>query len=363
MRVLAVNAGSSSIKLRVVGAGDEVLGSRDLTFSGGEPDADALRAALSDLPRADAVGHRFVHGGTELREAALADDEVLAALERAVPLAPLHNAAALALLRLLRAEPPDLPHVVCLDTAFHRTLPDEAAVYPVPWDWTERHGLRRLGFHGFSHAYASRRTADLLGRPLGDLRLVTCHLGAGASLAAVKGGASVDTTMGFTPNEGLMMATRSGSVDPGALLWLMREHSLSAGEADHALEHEAGLLGVSGVSGDIRAVIDAAERDEPRARLALGIYLHRLRAAVAAMSAAMEGIDALVFTGGVGEHSARVREEACKGLGFLGVEMDPELNGGKGDRIVSPDGALAAVLVVAAREEVGIAAEVRAALR
>lgn len=358
-RILTVNVGSSSVKLRLVDGADAVAGSWD--FEAGAP-AEELAAAVQDAA-SDAVAHRFVHGGPRLTETRPATEEVRAELRRVTPLAPLHNGAALELLEQLRRALPGRPHLVCFDTAFHRSLPEAAAVYPVPWEWTERLGVRRYGFHGLSHAYASRRTAELLGRPRTELRTVTCHLGAGASLAAVKGGTSVDTTMGLTPNEGLMMATRSGSVGPGALLWVLRETGLSPEAADDELEHRAGLAGISGVSGDMRAVLAAEEAGGERAALAIAVYVHRLRAGIAAMAAAMEGVDAICFTGGVGEHAARVRTEACAGLRHLGVELAREANeAGSGDRVISAVGAATATVVVAAREELEMAAEVRRVL-
>jgi acetate kinase len=358
-RILTVNVGSSSVKLRLIDGADVVAGSWD--FPPGPP-AERL-ASAAGAEAFDAVGHRFVHGGPRLSEPRIASEEVRAELRRAVPLAPLHNGAALELLEQLQRSLPGQPHVVCFDTAFHRSLPDEAAVYPIPWDWTERLGVRRYGFHGLSHAYAARRTAELVGRPPADLRIVTCHLGSGASLAAVKGGASVETTMGFTPNEGLMMATRSGSLGPGALLWVLRETGLSPDAADRALEHEAGLAGVSGVSPDMREVLAAEEAGSERAALAIGIYNHRLQTGIAAMAAAMGGVDAICFTGGVGEHAPRVRAAACGGLDHLGVELDSDSNeSGTGDRLMSTAGSAVATVVVAAREELEMAAEVRRVL-
>ena len=358
-RILTINVGSSSVKLRLIDGADTVAGSWD--FPPGAP-AERLVAAAGEATF-DAVGHRFVHGGPRLEQTRLATDEVRAELRHAIPLAPLHNRAALELMEQLQSVLSGVPHLVCFDTAFHRSLPREAAIYPIPWDWTEGIGVRRYGFHGLSHAYAARRTAELFGRRAVDLRIVTCHLGAGASLAAVKGGASVDTTMGFTPNEGLMMATRSGSVGPGALLWVLRETGLSPEAADDALEHGAGLAGVSGVSADMREVLAAEQAGSERAALAIAVYVHRLRASIAAMAAAMEGVDAICFTGGVGEHAAGVRAAACAGLHFLGVELDPGANeAGAGDRVISIEAAATATVIVTAREELEIAAEVRRAL-
>jgi acetate kinase len=362
-RVLVVNPGSSSLKLRLLDEGDAALAERDLPASEGAVERAALDAFLREAPGADAAGVRVVHGGPELRASVRVNGDVLRRLHAVAELAPLHNPPALQALEALGAARPGLPLVACFDTAFHATLPDAAAVYAVPWRWTAEWGVRRYGFHGLSHAYASRRAGELLGRPAADLRTVTCHLGAGASLAAVHGGRSVDTTMGFTPMEGLVMATRSGSIDPGALLWVQRRRGLGAAEAERALDRESGLLGLSGHSGDMREVLAAADRGEERAALALAVYVHRLRGCAAAMAAAMDGLDALVFTGGVGERSWRVREEACRGLGFLGIRLDETRNrGAEPDAVVGAADAPVAVLVVAAREDLEVVREVRRTL-
>jgi acetate kinase len=363
VRVVVVNAGSSSLKLRHLGPGDEVLGSLDAPLAGARAIPGALREFLGSTGEVEAVGHRVVHGG-DLRESVVVDDEVLRRLGGLGDLAPLHNAPALAAVAAARDLLADTPQVLCFDTAFHAGLPEAAARYAVPAEWHDRLGFRRLGFHGLSHDHASRRAADLLGRPRERLRLVTCHLGAGASLAAVAGGRSVDTTMGMTPNDGLVMATRSGSVDPGALVWLLREGGLSADDLDHALEHESGLLGLSGVSADLREVSAAADGGDRASRTAIEVYVHRLRAGIAAMAASMGGVDAVVFTGGVGEHSARIRAAACEGLAFLGVEVDAARNAAPGgeDADLAPGAAKVRVLRVRAREDLRIAAEVRALL-
>jgi acetate kinase len=268
------------------------------------------------------------------------------------------------MIRALRRLRPALPAVACFDTSFHRTLPAAASTYAIPSEWSERWDLRRFGFHGLSHAYASRRAAELLDQPLSELRLVTAHLGAGASLAAVAVGQSVDTTMGFTPLDGLVMATRSGSVDPGLLLWVQQHGNLDAAAMETALERESGLLGISDRSGSVSELLDAAAAGDARSDLALEVYLHRLRAGVATMAAAMDGLDAVVFTGGVGEGSAEVRERACAGLGFLRLAVDPELNRAAegNDAILSPPAAAAQVVVVVAREDLEIAAQVRIAI-
>ncbi len=322
IRVLVLNAGSSSLKLRLLGEGEEPLASRDL-------DADddwgqGLEDFLTDAPDPDAAGHRIVHGGEEFTEAVRLDEGVEAKLKGLEDLAPLHNPPAIDALRALRGLRPELPAVACFDTAFHRTIPAEAFTYAIPGSWTERWPLRRFGFHGLSHAYCARRVAVLLDRPLAELRVVSAHLGAGASLAAIAGGRSVDTTMGFTPLDGLVMATRSGSVDPGLLLWAQRHGEIDPEDAERALDTESGLLGISGRSGDMRTLLAAREAGDAASTLAIDVYLHRLRASIAAMAAAMGGLDALAFTGGVGENSPEIREGACEGMDFLGLSTDPE---------------------------------------
>lgn len=363
VRVLTINAGSSSLKLRVIGLDDAVVATTDLPHQArGSVDGEISRF-LANVSPFDAVGHRVVHGGHDFQAPLVLDDDVEDALAALAELAPLHNPPAIEAVQVLRRLRPELPQVACFDTAFHAGLPAEAATYALPGEWNARWGLRRFGFHGLSHAYASGRAAVLVGRPPGELRLVTAHLGSGASLAAVAGGRSVDTTMGFTPLEGLVMATRAGDVDPGLLLWLLRRGGLSAAEIEEALESGSGLLGLSGVSGDLRLVVAAADAGDTRAGLAYAVYLHRLRAGVAAMTAAMDGADGVVFTGGAGENSSRLRADACRGLSFLGLAIDDDLNeAGSGDRLVSPAGASTAVVVVAAREDLEIARQVRQVL-
>jgi acetate kinase len=263
-------------------------------------------------------------------------------------------------MRALAALAPGLPTVACFDTAFHATMPAAASTYAVPAAWRDRWPLRRYGFHGLSHAYASRRVAELLDRPLTELRTVTAHLGAGASLAAVMGGRSVDTTMGFTPLDGLVMATRSGSVDPGLLLWVQHHGDIDAEQMERALDRESGLSALSGHSGDMREVIAGMDQGDERCRLAFDVYIHRLAAAIAAMATAMGGIDALAFTGGVGENSPRIRQAASEGSAFLGVEIDTALNTeATADVRLSPDEATVTCLALRAREDIEIAAQVR----
>jgi acetate kinase len=348
VRVLVVNAGSSSLKLRLVGADDELLGACDL-----EPGGD-VAAALADLGGADASGHRVVHGGARFVDPVVVDDTVVAELDELTALAPLHQPPALAAMAALRRAAPHLPAVACFDTAFHAGLPEAAATYALPRVWRERWPLRRYGFHGLSHAWAARRA--------GGSRVITCHLGAGASLAAVRDGQCVDTTMGFTPLEGLVMATRSGDVDPGLLMWLLEHTDLSEAEVSEGLWHESGLQGLAGTA-DMREVLAAAARGETPAVLALGVYVHRLRAAIAAMAAALGGLDALVFTGRVGERAPEVRSRAAAGLRFLGVALDEAANAATTTdaEIGAPD-APARTLVIESREDLEIARATRTAL-
>ncbi|HMC51956.1 MAG TPA: acetate/propionate family kinase [Acidimicrobiales bacterium] len=362
MRVLVVNAGSSSLKLDVLEDDDEVVASARVAPVGRLRPGE-LEGAVAGLGPIDAVGHRVVHGGTELTEPVLVDAGVRARLQELVDLAPLHQPASLKALDEVGRLTPGVPVVACFDTAFHATLPPEASTYAIPAEWRERFSARRFGFHGLSHAYAARRAAELAGPPGGDLRVVTCHLGAGASLSAVQGGRSRDTTMGFTPLEGLVMATRSGTVDPGLLLWLQTHGGLGAGEVADALEHRSGLLALAGTD-DTAAVVAEAIQGSDGPRLALAVYLHRLRAAIAAMVAAVGGLDALVFTGGVGENAPAVREGAAHGLRFLGVVLDRDGNAAAGpDRDVTGAGSTVRVLVIRAREDIEIARGVRAVLR
>jgi acetate kinase len=370
VRVLVVNAGSSSLKLTLLDPHDATIAARELPAPRARVDPDALSEALdSGFGEADAVGHRIVHGGECFREAVRVDATVEAELRALVDLAPLHQPKSLAALDAVSAALRELPAVVCFDTAFHAELPAAAATYALPAAWRERWALRRYGFHGLSHGWVARRTPQLLDRDGQGLRIVSCHLGAGASLCAIADGVSRDTTMGFTPLEGLVMATRSGSVDPGLLLWLMEREEISPQEMSGALEHQSGLLALAG-SADMREIVQRTATDDAsdagrRARLALDVYVHRLRAGIAAMAAALGGLDALVFTGGVGENSAAVRERTVAGLAFLGVGVDPSRNESVSgeDAEIGADGCDVRTLVIAAREDLEIARQVRAVLR
>jgi acetate kinase len=298
----------------------------------------SLETAPADVA---AVAHRVVHGGTRFREPVVIDDAVERELQGAIELAPLHNAPALAAIKRARQLLPGLPHVAVFDSAFHASIPDEAATYALPAVAREDWGIRRFGFHGLSVQWASERARVP--------RLVVCHLGGGCSVTAVRDGRSVDTTMGFTPLEGVPMATRPGSVDPGALLYLL-EHHLTLEALDHMLEHESGLAGLSGLSGDVR---ELESSEDPAARLALAVFTYRVATAVGAMATALGGLDALVFTAGIGENSAYVREAVCERLGFLGVELDQEANSSaRPETTISASGSRVRVTVIEAREDV-----------
>jgi len=291
------------------------------------------------------------------------DAQVVARLTELTDLAPLHQPKSLAGLTLVSEALPDLPAVACFDTAFHTTLSAAAATYAVPREWRERYGVRRYGFHGLSHAYLARRSAELVARDSARLRVISCHLGAGASLTAIVGGRSVDTTMGFTPLDGLVMATRSGSIDPGLVLWLEEHEQLRPHEIADALEHRSGLLALAG-TGDMREVEKRAAAGDSDAELALNVFVHRLVTGTGAMVAAAGGLDVLAFTGGIGEHSPGVRARVAERLDFLGVRLDPVRNGSSTpDADLSADGSAVRTLVITAREDLEIAREVRTLFR
>jgi acetate kinase len=363
MRVLAVNAGSSSLKLSLVEGGRRVDAQNvDAPDWASGVDEDAVAAITGRWAPVDAVGHRIVHGGTEFVAAVVVDDDVRRRLGALTELAPLHQPKSLSALDLTRRLLPDTPAVACFDTAFHATIPVAASTYALPAEWRRLWPLRRFGFHGLSHAYASARASALSGRPISSLRIVTCHLGAGASLAAVLAGASVDTTMGFTPLEGLVMATRSGNVDPGLVLWLEQHAGMDPDELATVLEHRSGLLGLCGHA-DMKEVLQAEQEGDEDAAMAVAVYLHRLRAGIAAMATATNGLDVLVFTGGVGERAPSIRSRAARGLEFLGLRVDEGRNcTAELDAEITEDGSAVRTFVLAAREDVQIARELEALL-
>jgi acetate kinase len=374
MKALAINAGSSTLKAALYDiepgatlaapAEPRWRGEAECEPGGGRAVAETLLRRLcegADAPlRSPAevavVGHRIVHGGTRFRRPTRMSGDVKETVAGLASSAPLHNAVALECVAAAeRFAGEGTPQIGVFDTAFHADLPPGAHTYAGPHEWLER-GLRRFGFHGINHEYAAHRAAHLLGRPIAGLRMITCHLGSGGSLAAVRGGRSVDTTMGFTPLEGLVMGSRSGSVDPGLLLHLLRQPGASVDSLDALLNHRSGLRGLSGLSSDLRDVLRARRDGDPAARLAFDVYIHRLRFHIGAMLGAIGGLDAIVFTAGVGEHSAEVRDAALAPFAFLGLELDPGRDGRAGeDADVAADRSAVRVLVVRAREEWAIA--------
>ena len=362
VRILVVNAGSSSLKLSIVDDGNRVVFSDDTAGAAGADADPAIRRLIATHGPVDAAGHRIVHGGRDFTGPVLLDRNNLARIRALTDLAPLHQPKSLHGVEVVARVLPDIPAVACFDTAFHAQMPEAAATFALPAAWRTRWAVRRYGFHGLSHAWASARVAALLHTPREELRIVSCHLGAGASLCAVQHGRSVDTTMGFTPLDGLVMATRSGSVDPGLVVWLQDHEHLSAREVSEALEERSGILGLAGTA-DMREVVARAVAGDESAALALDVYVHRLRAGIAAMAAAMQSIDVLVFTGGVGEGSPEVRARACAGLAFLGVQLDAARNDGThADLDIGAGGAAVRTFVITAREDLEIAAQVRSVL-
>ena len=358
--VLVLNAGSSTLKWSVLeGAAGTTVNGGSLDWQG-EPAQRAaqLQATLRSLSGFKAVGHRIVHGGTEFRSAVVIDARVRGALGALQGLDPLHMQPALAGIDAVSEEFPSVAQVAAFDTAFHASMPEAAAGYALPYEWSERWGLRRFGFHGLSASYSVSRVQALLGRT--PAKLIICHLGSGCSVTAVADGRSVDTTMGFTPLEGVMMATRSGSVDPGLLLYLQLHHGVSAAELSATLEERSGLLGVSGVSSDLRRVLEAEAAGVVRARLAYERFVIGLRRAVGAMSGVLGGVDALVFTGGIGENSERVRADVAAALLFAGLRLDQgRAKASSGDAQISAPDSRVATFVIRAREDLVILEEVR----
>jgi acetate kinase len=392
MRVLVVNSGSSTLKLTLLSGEDDVLGHRELDSRRGTVGARALEAALGaallgDLAGAQAVGHRIMHGGDRFEEAVRVDAKVRTALGGLAELAPLHQPGGLTAMESIGEALPELPAVACFDTAFHATIPPVASTYALPQRWRKRWGVRRYGFHGLSHAWVAQRAPEMLGLSQshshasaggrgvdvvarrgasaderGDgsaLRIVSCHLGAGSSVCAIHDGRSLDTTMGFTPLDGLVTTTRSGCLDPGLLLWLLDRPGIDARELAKTLEHDSGLLALGG-SADMQVLLERAGAGDVDAQLALDVYVHRLRAGIGAMATTLGGIDVLAFTGGIGQNSAAIRRLATDDLGFLGVGIDHDLNEhGQGDRDISSEDAVVSTLAIDSREDLEMARQVR----
>src|SRR5215475_8387270 len=388
-KILVCNGGSSSLKFSLFDAESEVLladGGVDwlrkpaqLVFRAAnqpeireelklEKHADAVARILDNLQAGSsaalrspedlrAVGHRVVHGGDRYTSAVLLTSAVKRTIEELIELAPLHNPASLEGINSVEQVPPKVPQVAAFDTAFHATLSEAARTYPLPQKWTREWGIRRYGFHGLSHSYCSTEAAKRIGRR--GLRLVIAHLGNGASVSAVCDGVCVDTSMGFTPLEGLMMATRSGSIDPGILIYLLRQKGLDVEELDNALNHKSGLLGISGTSSDLRQLLSELPHN-PDARLAVDVYVHRIVQTIGAMAATLGGIDALVFTAGVGERSAEIRKQVCEKLKYLGLDLDPASNEDcRPDSDIATPASPARILVIATREDLTIMRETR----
>jgi acetate kinase len=370
MNILVLNSGSSSQKMCLYEIGDTLPEDAPAPLWKGEVELDAASShehAVENLlttvqklgkPGIDMAGHRVVHGGLHFEEPIRISPEVKSAIAGASVFAPLHNKAELKGIELVERVLGPIPQAAVFDTGYHRKMPAAAAIYPGPFEWFDS-GIRRYGFHGINHQFCVARAARLMRRDLNSLRIVTCHLGNGCSLAASFEGRSVDTTMGFTPLEGLMMGTRSGSVDPGILTYLMRQGQLqSPDDIDAVLNHKSGLLGISGLSSDMREILAAMNKNHPRARLAFDIYVHRLRTGIGAMVAALGGLDALVFTAGVGENSTEVRAAVCSRFDFLGLELDLNANA-----VNSPDTDVATkeshvrIFVIRAQENWAIAKE------
>ena len=390
MKVLVINCGSSSLKYQLIDMATEESLAQGLVERIGiegsvltqkvegkdkyivkeqmKDHKDAIRlvlAALVDenngviksMDEISAVGHRVVHGGEKYKESVVINDEVKANIEECFKLAPLHNPANMIGIKACEEIMPNTPMVAVFDTAFHGTMPEDAYLYALPYELYEKHGIRKYGFHGTSHKYVSQTCAEVMGRDIKDLKIITCHLGNGASLCAVKNGVSVDTSMGFTPLEGLAMGTRCGNIDPAIVTFLMKEEGLSVDEVNDLLNKKSGVLGISGISSDFRDIEDAAfNKNDRRAKLALKIFEYKIRTTIGAYAAAMGGVDAIVFTAGVGENGPETREKCLEGLEFLGVEIDREANNVRGKvREISKAGCKVKAFVIPTNEELVIA--------
>ena len=385
MRVLVPNLGSTSLKVQLIDMADESVIARGrieaigsershLTFSRGGADAteelapvadhraavEWLLARLGEAEQIDAVGLKTVHGGPGFTDSHLVTDPVLEALRDFVPVAPAHNPIYVEAIEILRDFLPGTPMIAVLETGFHRTIPEHAHLYGVPYEWSEAHGIRRYGFHGSSHRFVSQRVPELLGRQARGFRLVSCHLGGSSSVCAVRDGESVDTSFGFSPQSGVEQGTRCGDLDPFVVFHLMERMGATADEVARLLCKRSGLLGISGLTGELRELEEAAAAGHRRAALAIDVYVHGIRKQIGAFAAVLGGLDALAFTGGIGENSWRIRERVCAGLEFLGIELDPERNlrPGSGDAVVvSMPGLPVSVVVVRTNEELVVARE------
>ena len=395
MKILVINCGSSSIKYQLFDMKDESvlatglvekIGTESSIIKHQVPEREELvitseildhrigmkkvldllmdpeEGVIKSADEVAAVGHRVVHGGENFSSSVVIDSEVRRAIRETIDLAPLHNPPNLLGIDAAQAQLPHATHVAVFDTAFHQTMPDYAYMYPLPYVLYRKHKIRRYGFHGTSHKYVSEQAAKFLGQPLDKLKIVSCHIGNGASITAVQNGKSVDTSMGMTPLEGLMMGTRSGDIDPAIVPFVITKEDLTLGEVTSMMNKHSGLLGISGISGDMREVTEAMEDGNDYARLAIEMYVYKIKKTIGAYIAAMNGVDAILFTAGVGENASLIREKVCEGLTFFGVELDPALNAerSKNERRISTDQSKVDVLVIPTNEELMIARETEA---
>ncbi len=314
---------------------------------------------IKDLNEIDGIGHRVVHGGEKFSDSVLLTDETIREIEEISELAPLHNPANIVGIKAFKEVLPDVPAVAVFDTAFHQTMPEQSYLYSLPYEYYEKYGIRKYGFHGTSHKYVTQRAAELLGRPLEDLRLISCHLGNGASIAAVEGGKSIDTSMGFTPLAGVAMGTRSGNIDPALIPYIMEKTDQTADEVLNTLNKKSGLLGISGFSSDLRDIVEASKEGNERAETALEVFASRIHKYIGSYAARMSGVDAIIFTAGIGENSVEVRERVLRGLEFMGVYWDPALNNVRGEEaFISYPHSPVKVIIIPTDEEVMIARDV-----
>jgi acetate kinase len=393
MKVLVINCGSSSLKYQLIDMSNEEVLAKGLAERIGiegarvkhkptgkeevlieKPMSDHKKAieivlnalvdsdhgAISSMDEINAVGHRVVHGGEKFSESVIIDDNVLKAIEECSELAPLHNPPNIMGIKACQELMPNTPMVAVFDTAFHQTMPESSYIYPIPYEMYEKYGIRRYGFHGTSHKYVANRAADMLGKDIKDLKIVTCHLGNGASVAAVKNGKSIETSMGFTPLEGLAMGTRSGDIDPAIIVYLMEKENMTIDEVNTMLNKKSGVLGISGVSSDFRDIEGAASEGNHRAQLALEKFNMRVKKYIGAYSAIMDGIDVLVFTAGLGENSSETRQEICKGLEFIGIDIDESNNNVRGKETeLNKKESKVKILLVPTNEELMIARDTK----
>jgi len=390
MKILVINCGSSSIKYKLIDINgkEEVLaqgnlqrigernclqlhflGDKKIEIEGKIANhkqglnqllhiiTDKDKGILEDISQISAIGHRVVHGGEKFFQPSLIDEGIVDAIRELIPLAPLHNPPNLAGIEAARSLLPQTPQVAVFDTAFHQSLPRKAFLYGLPYEYYKKYGIRKYGFHGTSHEYVCQKTSTLMNIPLEKSRIITCHLGNGCSITAIQGGKSIDTSMGFTPLEGLVMGTRCGDMDPALVLWLLEQVGLSSTELEDILNTKSGLLGISGISNDVRDLQKAEQAGNPLAKLALDIFVYRVKKYIGAYSAILSGLDSLVFTGGIGENELEIRRRICNGLQFLGIDLDEEKNNEPDTQVISKDSSSVKILVIPTDEEIMIARE------